>query len=322
MSTISGSGNKMPHLMVSAAALRIVAATFSLLALSGVATRHANAAPMTNQEVFATPEQGAEALLAAWRSGGKAALLEIFGHDSQKLVSSGDPVADSDARARLVAAYQDQHRIEAQGDDKAVLVIGKDEFPFPIPLVKQGASWHFDAAAGAEEILNRQIGSNELSVIAVSRAYVEAQRDYAALNPLHEYAMKVASSPGKHDGLYWPVRSGEEESPLGPLVASAEAEGYAAPNPLRHPPYHGYYYRILTGQGANAPGGAKEYVVHGRMTRGFAMVAFPAEYGVSGVMTFIVNETGIVFEKNLGPDTERIARQMRAYDPDMTWAAH
>lgn len=201
--------------------------------------------------------------------------------------------------------------------------IGKDAFPLPIPLVKQGSTWYFDLKQGEQEILNRRIGHNELNAIAVCHAYVEAQREYAALHPpgkaQAEYAQRLDSSAGKRDGLYWVAETAADESPFGPLVASAEAAGYSANPAGTRTPYHSYYFRILTRQGPSAPGGAKDYVTGGHMTGGFAMIAFPAKYGDAGIMTFIVDQTGIVFERNLGPGTEAIARRITAYDPDQGW---
>ncbi len=301
--------------------LRITGLTVAILSISlGSFASPRNA---SNQETFASPEQAAAALSAAWHSGNKARLLKIFGPAGAKLVSSGDLIADKEARARLAAEYDVQHKVETISDQQKVLVIGQGAFPYPIPLTKHGNVWSFDTQAGEEEILDRRIGRNELNAIEVCRAYVEAQREYAAKDPLgngrHEYAKKISSANDKHDGLYWRTMEGEEESPLGPLAASAAAEGYDTANSHLGIPYHGYYYRILTRQGANAPGGASDYIVDGHMTKGFALVAFPAKYGNSGVMTFIVNQDGIVFEKNLGPLTAKIARQMPEYNPDQTW---
>jgi hypothetical protein len=277
------------------------------------------------QATFASPEQAVEALVAASRSARTTELLRILGPEGRKLIESGDPVADRRGRERFVAAYDLSHRIEQAGADRASLVVGQEDWPLPIPLVREGAVWRFDTKAGAEEILNRRIGRNELNVIEVCRAYVEAQREYAALdrlgNGLHEYARRFMSTPGKRDGLYWPANPGEEESPLGPLVARAQAEGYRGVGGRRIP-YHGYYFKILTRQGQHARRGALDYVVDGHMTRGFALVAFPAVYGDTGIMTFIVGRHGIVYEKNLGPSTATLARQMTEYDPDSTWAVH
>ena len=281
------------------------------------------AAFAADARTFSSPEQAAAALAAAWRSGGKNEILAIFGPAAERLVSSGDPIAEKEARERLASSYDDAHRLELEGADKAVIVLGKEEWPYPIPLVKRGALWRFDVKAGAQQIIDRRIGRDELNAIEVCRAYVEAQREYAAQDRLgdglHEYARRVASAADKRDGLYWPISQGEDESPLGPLVAGAEAEGFGAASAEGRAPFHGYYYRILTRQGKSAPGGAQDYLVKGHLTGGFALVAFPATYGDSGVMTFIVNQNGVVFQKNLGPDTVRIARRMSEYDPDKTW---
>ncbi len=275
------------------------------------------------QQAFVTPEQAADALAAAWRAGGRAELLRIFGPAGVKLVVSGDRVAEKAARTRLASEYEARHRVEYDGEQRAVLLIGADEFPYPIPLVRRAGAWIFDTQAGAQEILDRRIGRNELNAIEVCRAYVEAQRDYASKDRLgdglREFATRISSTDGRHDGLYWPAAEGGEESPFGPLIAGAEAEGYQAASVGARAPYHGYVYRILTRQGANAPGGQSDYMANGHMTRGFALVAFPAQYGNSGVMTFIVNQDGIVFEKNLGPDTAALARRIDSYDPDSTW---
>jgi len=276
-------------------------------------------------ETFASPEQAAQALAAAWHGGRAADLIEIFGPAGQKLVRSGDPVAERNARQGMATSYDQGHRLERGARGEMILVIGKEDWPYPIPIVRQGPRWRFDIESGAEQIIDRRIGRNEMNAIAVARAYVEAQRDYAAKDParsgLREYARQVASTAGKHDGLYWPAAPGAGESPLGPLVAKAEAKGYAAPPPTAggRAPLEGYYFRILMGQGPQAPGGARSYLAGGHMTGGFALIAFPARWGDSGVMTFVVNQHGIVFEKNLGPKTTRIARQATAYDPDRSW---
>lgn len=307
--------------------LRLAGALLALLLAAGAPVADAQAAgarAAARQQDFATPEQAADALAAAWRANSKPALVKIFGPAGAKLVSSGDAVADRNAKARLAAAYDAQHRIVMLSDEGALLVIGKEGFPFPIPLAKRGAGWVFDTAAGTEEILDRRIGRNELNAIGVCRAYVEAQRDYATRTHTAagtpEYAMKIASAPGKRDGLYWDAAPGEEQSPLGPLIAAASDEGYGSAGKEQElAPYHGYRFRILTRQGPHAPGKARNYVADGRMTGGYALLAWPAKYGNSGIMTFIVNQNGVVFEKNLGPDTARLARQMTAYDPDRSW---
>jgi hypothetical protein len=223
-----------------------------------------------------------------------------------------------------VAGYAAQQQILRDSTNKATLVVGADEWPFPIPLVREHGLWHFDSAAGAQEILDRRIGRNELSAMEACRNYVRAQREYAAdLESARlpaEYAQKIISSPTRHDGLYWPAAPGGKLSPIGPQMAHARAEGYDtvdAGGPAT--PYHGYYYRILTRQGPSAPGGARDYVSNGHMTGGFALIASPAKYGNSGVTTFVVNQAGIVFQKDLGPDTASVAGAMTAFDPDRTW---
>jgi hypothetical protein len=277
-----------------------------------------------SQASFARPDEAVRALIAAAEAGSMADLLKVLGPEAKPLVSSGDPVADREALARFTDLYAEANRIAPTGAGHATLLMGKDEWPFPIPLVSVGGAWHFDTAAGKDEILNRRIGHNELSAIEVCRSYVDAQREYASKdrnnNGFLEYAQKFASSPGKHDGLYWPAADNEEESPLGPLVASAQAAGYGAKSANgARVPYFGYYYRILKGQGDNAPGGAYDYVANGQMIGGFALVAFPAQYDVSGVMTFIVNQDGVVYQKDLGPNTAAIAEKLARFDPDPSW---
>jgi len=276
------------------------------------------------QTTFASPEQAVEALYEAMSTDNIGGLLKMFGPESKPLVKSGDPVADEEVREKFESEYKEANKIVREGDDKAILVIGEDEWPFPIPIVKQHDVWRFDTKAGKEEILNRRIGNNELSAIEVCGAYVDAQREYATKDRNNdgfiEYATKFLSSPGKHDGLYWPVNEGEEESPLGPLVGSAQAAGYGGKHAEgKRVPYHGYYYKILTRQGENAPGGAYDYIVNGHMIGGFALVAFPAQYGASGIMTFIVSHADVVYQKDLGPNTAKIASQMKVFDPDSSW---
>ncbi|MGH8701740.1 MAG: DUF2950 domain-containing protein [Burkholderiales bacterium] len=277
----------------------------------------------TKQKLFATPEDAVKELVVAIRSHDTKAMQAILGPGSREIVQSGDSVADKAGRERLVKAYDDANKLEKSGDAKAVLSVGKDGWPFPIPVVKDAAGWRFDAKAGKEEVLNRRIGRNELSVIQVVQAVVDAQREYYLRNPqgdkLLQYAQKIASTQGKRDGLYFPTKSGETPSPLGPLVAGAKAEGYSKGEGGKPIAYHGYHYRILKGQGPVAPGGAYDYVAQGRMIGGFALVAWPASYGNSGVMTFIVNHDGIVYEKDLGPDTAAAAQEITRFNPDKTW---
>jgi Protein of unknown function (DUF2950) len=278
-------------------------------------------APAFAQEQFGTPEAAVEALVTAARSEDGAAILKVLGPDGKPIVSSGDPVADSNIRQNFVSAYDAKHTIEMEGDGTQTLVIGSDDWPFPIPLVNKAGQWQFDTKAGLDEILRRRIGRNELSAIQVSLAYVQAQNEYASLNPAGlgrgVYAQRIVSRPGKKDGLYWPTAAGEEPSPLGDLVAQAAAEGYGTGStPI---PYHGYYYRILTRQGTTASGGAYDYLAKGKMIGGFALIAYPAEYGNSGIMTFMVNQDGTVFQKDLGDRTEKIARRIETFDPDAKW---
>jgi hypothetical protein len=271
------------------------------------------------QQPFKTAEEAADALVSAARTGDRKRLLTVLGRDGADIVSSGDAVADASARNRVVEAYDAKHQVVMEGADKAVLIIGREDWPFPIPLVRKDGTWRFDTAAGRDEILYRRIGRNELNAIETSLAYVDAQQDYAEQGVAGNgvYAQRIVSRPGKRDGLYWPAQFSADESPLGELAASAAAEGYRAGQ--QRAPYHGYYYKVLTRQGPNAPGGALDYVVRGRMIGGFALVAYPAEYRNSGVMTFLVNHQGNVYEKDLGPNTARIAAGMTAFNPDKTW---
>jgi len=270
---------------------------------------------------FASLDDAVNALIGALRAHDEKMLVEILGPGGHALVSSGDSVADRRASETFVAEFDKAHRLEG-GGGKVVLYVGKDDFPFPIPLVPDGASWRWDTAAGREEILSRRIGRNELSAIQVCLAYVDAQREYYAEdrngNGVLQYAQRMLSTPGKRDGLHWDTRPGDKPSPLGALVARARQEGYTRRG-KEPPPYHGYFYRILPAQGPAAPGGAYDYAVNGQMIGGFGLVAFPARYGVSGIMTFIVNHDGVVYEKDLGPNTARVAGQMQAFNPDQTW---
>jgi hypothetical protein len=277
-----------------------------------------------DQSTYASPASAAAALVAAARTDDVAGLERVLGPDGAKLVNSGDPVEDAKGRTMFVAAFDRGHRVETESPGRSTLVIGAENWPFPIPTVQRGGRWLFDTAAGEQEILDRRIGRNELSAIEVCRAYVDAQRDYArglaGGSGIREYAQHFVSKPGTHDGLYWPAEANEPESPIGPLVASARAEGYGGGDTGgARIPYHGYFYRILDRQGSSAPGGAYDYIADGHMIGGFALVAFPALWGSSGVMTFIVNQDGIVHQKDLGPDTARTARAMTAYDPDQSW---
>jgi hypothetical protein len=278
----------------------------------------------SEQKAFATSEDAVNAFIKAVKEDNNKELLAIFGADANELIYSGDEVADRQRREAFIKAYDEQHKIEPEGD-KLVLVVGKNDWPFPIPLVKHAEQWVFDTAAGKEEILDRRIGENELYTIQVMLAIVDAQREYAMKDRdgdgLLEYAQKFMSDPGKKNGLYWETKEGEEPSPLGDLIAKAKREGYSKANSPEEPqPYHGYFYRILTAQGPNASGGVLDYIVNGKMIGGFAVIAYPADYGNSGVMTFIVNYDDVVYQKDLGEDTEKEAQAMKLFDPDKTWA--
>jgi Protein of unknown function (DUF2950) len=273
------------------------------------------------QEQFTTPEDAVSALVEAAKSQDQKGLITVLGPDGRAIASSGDPVADANARDNFVSAYDAKHALELEGDGNQTLIIGNDDWPFPIPLINKGGKWQFDAAAGVDEILRRRIGRNELAAIQVSLAYVQAQNEYASRDPAglgpHVYAQRIVSRPGKKDGLYWPTAEGEPPSPLGDLAAKASAEGYkTGQTPV---PYYGYYYRVLTRQGPNAQGGAYDYLAKGKMIGGFALVAYPAQYGNSGIMTFMVNQDGTVFQKDLGPQSDKLARKIDAFDPDSTW---
>lgn len=279
------------------------------------------ARPSYVQSAFASPEEAAKALADAMRTDERKLIWRVLGPGASKLVRSGDSVQDEDARAAFVAAYDKSVKFEREGDTKATLLIGPTDFPFPYPLVRTNGRWQFDATQGNEQVLDRRIGRNELSAIKVCLAYVDAQREYAARdrddNGLLEYAQKLTSTPGKQDGLFWETKDGEPQSPLGPGTANARSQGYGVNG--SGAPYHGYFYRILKGQGKDASGGAYEYVVNGRMIGGFALVAYPARWGNSGVMSFICNHDGVVFEKNLGKDTVAAASKMTLFNPDSTW---
>ncbi|MDA8173966.1 MAG: DUF2950 domain-containing protein [Nitrospiraceae bacterium] len=280
-------------------------------------------ASKTNQMEFASPRQAFAALVNAAAGNDTKELLAIFGPDGKDLISSGDPVADTAARARFAMAAGKGVRFKKldKGTFSFLALIGKDEWTFPIPIIKKGKSWIFLTGEGKQEIINRRIGRNELNTVRTSLAYVEAQREYSkeefAKNGVPQYAQSFISHQGSRDGLYWP---GKGDSPLGPLFARAACETNAPRQDMVKPvPYYGYYFNILKSQGRHAPGGSMDYVVGGRMTAGFGLVAYPAKYGASGVMTFMVNQQGAVYEKDLGPRTQELAKKITAYDPDGTW---
>lgn len=292
------------------------AAVLWLFALS-VASAVAAASP---QRSFSTADEAAGALVQAAKAHDRAALVAILGPGSDEWISSGDAVADRAAAERFVAAYEQKHAIAPDGEH-ATLLLGPDDWPFAFPLVRSGEGWRFDTQAGKDELLARRIGQNELAAINVMLAIVDAQRDYASdWSEVPQYARKFASSPGKQDGLYWPTAPGEPASPLGALVTQAAGEGYPLDRKNEAPrPYHGYQFRMLESQGPNAAGGSMDYVVQGRMIGGFAAIAYPAQYGNSGVMTFLVNHEGVVLQKDLGPETAKQARAITRFDPGPGW---
>ena len=277
----------------------------------------------TGQKTFASPKDASQALYAAVQADDKAATLAVLGASASSIVESGDDVQDKNNRATFLKSYGQMNRWEAVANGERVLYLGADNWPFPIPLKKAAAGqWFFDTKAGLREILFRRIGKNELATIRVCRALVDAQQDYFGQthddDTTHQYAQKFISEAGKQNGLYWKTAEGEPGSPIGPLVAFATAKGYGGQHDSPQP-FYGYYYHILTAQGANAPGGAKSYIVDGKMTGGYAFIAYPSEYRNSGVMTFVVDQSGVVYQKDLGADTDKIARGTQAYNPNKTW---
>ena len=270
------------------------------------------------QKTFSSAEDASNSLVTAAQNNDEKALLDILGPDEKRIVSSGDETEDAQNRANFVQKYQEMHRLVKEPDGTTTLYIGAENWPTPIPLVNKGNSWYFDTDAGKKEILYRRLGRNELSTIRVCQELAAAEKEYYSTHH-SEYAQKIFSDEGQHDGLYWKPANGETKSPIGPLVASAVAEGHVKSRNEAPNPYRGYYYHILTSQGENAPGGAKSYIANGKMTEGFAFVAYPAEYRSSGVMTFVVNEKGVVYQKDLGKQTAVLAKAMKEYNPDSSW---
>jgi hypothetical protein len=291
-----------------------VAVAACLLATIGTAP-----AAETKAKTFGSPEEAVKALVAA--AGDSKAVLAILGPEAKPLINSGDAVTDKEDRERFLKAYAEANKLMKSGDDMVLIVVGKDEWIFPIPIVKEASGWRFDTREGKEEVLNRRIGRNELFAIQAVQAYVDAQREYYLRNPqndkLHQYAQRFISSSGKRDGLYFPVKTGEQASPLGPLFDRRRAERKDEPG--KRVPYHGYYYRILRAQGPDAKGGAYTYVAQGHMIGGHALVAWPASYGNSGIMTFMVSHDGVVYEKDLGPKTADLAQKITRFNPDKSW---
>jgi hypothetical protein len=299
---------------------------FTLASLFLVATAATvNAQPMSSK-VFPTPQAAAEAVTGATKARDRAALQAIFGPDLKNLLS-GDEVADHNSFDEFAKYVAEATKIEKETDNKMTLLVGTEEWPFPIPIVKNGSGWSFDTKAGTEEIVNRRIGTNEIAAVLISRAYAIAQWEYFDGNDhdhdqVSEYAQRLLSSAGKQDGLYWETVADDEPSPLGPLVAYGRTEGYTRKGQgaiQNVAPFHGYHFKILTGQGKSAPGGAYNYIINGNMIAGFALVAYPATWGNSGVMTFVINQEGRVYEKDLGPRSAQVAGAMTEYNPDPTW---
>jgi hypothetical protein len=279
--------------------------------------------PEAGQQIFPSAAEASRALVAALREDDRAALLKVLGAGAGEILSSGDEVEDKDDRAQFVEKYKQMHRLLTEPNGFTTLFIGPENWPAPIPLVHGGKGWYFDTAAGKQEILYRRVGENELTVIHVCGEMVDAEKEYYAKpqdgNTVQEYAQKILSDSGKHNGLYWEAGTGETESPLGPFIAQAESEGYAENANQKREPFHGYYFRVLKGQGASAHGGARSYIAVGKMTGGFAFLAFPAEYRSSGVMTFQVGQDGVVYQKDLGSRTAEIVKSLTRYNPDATW---
>ena len=305
------------------AALSVVMLAMGLLAgCAKPAGNSATAAQGPPQPTFATPEDAVSALIAAGEKQDLQELQALLGPGTAELVSSGDPVADRSAREAFLSRYSAYHELVAGGPNDLVLLVGEDRWPLPIPLVGNSGRWYWDGAAGSREVLVRRIGANELRTIDVMQGFVAAERDYAAGghdgSPAGVYAVKLRSGAGKQDGLYWEAASGEPQSPAGPLLAAASAEGYAA-NSGGTRPYHGYLFRLLSSQGPEASGGARDYLVNGKLTAGFALLAYPNAYGTSGVMSFMVNQDGVVWQRDLGPDTAAAAAAITQFNPDNSW---
>jgi Protein of unknown function (DUF2950) len=278
-----------------------------------------SAGQQKGQKTFSSPEEASKAVLAAVQNNDEKAMLEILGPDATQVVSSGDPIEDAENHANFVRKYEEMHRFLREPDGSVTLYIGAENWPTPIPLAMKGNLWFFDTEAGKREILFRRIGRNEYSAIRICQELGAAQKEYFAMQH-NEYAKEIFSDEGQHNGLYWRVSDGEPQSPIGPLVASAVAEGYVKGKGAPPTPYRGYFFHILTRQGKDAPGGAKSYFANDKVTEGFAFVAYPAEYRSSGVMTFIVNQDGIVYQKDLGKKTEALGKSMQEYNPDSSWS--
>ncbi len=317
----TGKSSKSDFFNYSRAGISIVLS--ALLLVCPLFLRFVSADETPTQQVFASPDAAVSALVAADKADDMKALSSILGPDADQLLSSGDPVADKNARDDFARRYNEMHRLEYDDQGRVILYVGANNWPTPIPLVKKSGGWVFDTAAGKDELLYRRIGRNELFTIKVLEDLADAQSEYASDahdgESAGQFARKILSDTGKHDGLYWEAAEGQPESPIGPLVATAAAEGYKKDTGGNPVPFHGYFYKVLTKQGRNAPGGAKNYLVDGKMTNGFAFLAYPADYRNSGVMTFMINQDGVIVQKDLGPDTVKSASAIAGYNPDKTW---
>jgi hypothetical protein len=314
--------------LVFAPLLLLSSVTFIVIGCASSSSSSSSSSSGAAREQFASPDVAMQALVKALRNNDEAQLKKILAPAGDEILSSGDPVADRADVERFLMLYAEGHRFETDSAaGVSTLLIGREDWPFPVPIVKAGKKYEFDVETGEDEILNRRIGRNELSTQQACLAIVDAQRDYVAINPTNSdlplYARKLVSDPGQKNGLYWPTAEGEPESPMGPLVATAADEGYGKPaqsdSPETRPPYHGYRYRLLTAQGPHAAGGAADYVVDGKLIGGFGVIAYPAQYGNSGIVTFITNHDGVVYQRDLGPDSQKIAEGITAFDPGPEW---
>ena len=311
------------HSRVASAALKVISLAGSAAVLSFFLIVHPCIAQQGGEKTFGSPGEAVLALYNAVKSDDSQALNSVFGSNAGDILHTGDDVADKNMKASFIRRYDQMHRVVIEPDGTATLYLGAENWPLPISIVKNGSgAWYFDTEAGKQEILYRRVGTNENDAIDTLDALVEAQHDYASElrngDTTKHYALKILSEEGKQDGLYWKTSETDPPSPIGPLIAEAASQGYTAQQ--GHPtPYHGYYFRILTKQGSAAKGGARDYLVNGKLTRGFAFVAYPAQYRNSGVMTFVVNQDGVVYQKDLGEQTGELAAAMTDYNPDKTW---
>src|SRR5580658_689737 len=319
----NATGNRPMSNLLNYSRVRVALVLSSLLLMALLVAPSVLADEAATQQTFPSPDAAVKALVAADKVDDMKALSSILGPDADQVLSSGDPVADKNARDDFVRRYDEMHRLEYDDQGRVILYVGANNWPVPIPLIKKDSGWVFDTAAGKDELLFRRIGRNELFTIKVLEDLADAQTEYAS--EAHDgegpglFAQKILSDTGKQNGLYWEAAEGQPASPIGPLVASATAAGYKKDTGGNPVPFHGYYYKVLTAQGRNASGGAKNYLVGGKMTKGFAFLAYPAEYRASGVMTFMINQDGVIVQKDLGTDTATSASKMTQYNPDKTW---